>query len=219
MGKPRHRPSPDGDAAKRIGELEDKLKDKNDLVLTLRREVDASRDLVRRMEEQVEDADALIDSWIEAFDMALNDDGKYVYAGWMNDAIEIRERYTKLRREWNKFVPLYNAAVADARRPVGRPIGASEAQQQEVRKLRKRGVSLRGSAEELTLPLHTVVTITSKEAGTDRTTVKHLARIDPDRAAAIRWRAQVRTIDALPQSITRVRASARDLVKEAKGLQ
>jgi hypothetical protein len=218
MAKIKQRPGP-GDDAKRIGELEDTLKDKNDLILTLRREVDELRDLTRRMEEQVEDADALIDSWIEAFNMTLNDDGKYVYAEWMNDAIEIRERYTKLRREWNKFVPLYNAAVADARRPVGRPIGASETQQQEVRKLRKRGMSLRAIAEELTLPLHTVVTITSKEAGTDRTTVKHLARIDPDRAAAIRWRAQMRTIDALPQSITRVRASARDLVKEAKGLK
>jgi orotate phosphoribosyltransferase-like protein len=53
-----------------------------------------------------------------------------------------------------------------------------------VRLLRKRGMSLRAIAGELTLSLHTMVTITSKEAGTDRTTVKHLARIDPDRAAA-----------------------------------
>jgi DNA invertase Pin-like site-specific DNA recombinase len=61
---------------------------------------------------------------------------------------------------------------------VGRPIAASEAQQLEVRKLRKAGKSLRAIADELTLSLHTVVTITSKEAGTDRTTIKHLARID-----------------------------------------
>jgi hypothetical protein len=68
-----------------------------------------------------------------------------------------------------------------------------------VLKLHKAGGSLRGIAEDTSLGLATVRTIVSQKNGTDRTTVKHLERIDPDRAAAARWRARKRTRDALPK--------------------
>jgi hypothetical protein len=42
----------------------------------------------------------------------------------------------------------YNAAVVPKMRPVGRPIAASEAQQEQVRKLRKAGKSLRSACKQ-----------------------------------------------------------------------
>ena len=56
--------------------------------------------------------------------------------------------------------------------PVGRPLQASEAQCEHVRKLRKVGKSLRWIAEETSLTLSTVRTIVSKADGTDRTSQK-----------------------------------------------
>ena len=86
-------------------------------------------------------------------------------------------------------------------------------------KLHKAGGSLRGIAEDTSLGFATVRTIVSQKNGTDRTTVKHLERIDPDRAAAARWRARKRTRDALPKRINETLTKGRELVKEAKGLK
>ena len=49
-------------------------------------------------------------------------------------------------REWNRFVPKYNAIVRA--QSVGRPLAASDAQQHQVIKLRKAGKSLRGIVGE-----------------------------------------------------------------------
>ena len=64
--------------------------------------------------------------------MTLGDDGKYTWGEWMPDG-EWLDKYVKLLREWNRFVPEYNAAVTHSRRGSGRPIAASDAQQAEVR--------------------------------------------------------------------------------------
>ena len=85
-------------------------------------------------------------------------------------------------------------------------------------KLRKRGVSLRAIAEETSLGLPTVRTIVDKRDGCDRTTVKHLERIDPDRKLEASWRARKRTRDRLPKRINETLARGRELVKQAKGL-
>ena len=127
------------------------------------------------------------------------------------------DKHNALVREWNRFVPEYNAMVRP--RNVGRPLAASDAQVAEVLKLHKAGGSLRGIAEDTSLGLATVRTIVSQKDGTDRTTVKHLERIAPDRAAAARWRARKRTRDALPKRINETLAKGRELVKEAKGLR
>jgi hypothetical protein len=122
-----------------------------------------------------------------------------------------------LLRQWNAAVSDFNAVVR--RRNVGRPLAASEAQVVEVHKLRKAGRSLRGIAEDLSLGFPTVRTIIEQGDGRDRTTIKHLERIDPDRAAAVRWRARKRTRDGLPKRIDETLTKGRELGKEAKGLR
>jgi hypothetical protein len=104
-------------------------------------------------------------------------------------------------------------------RNVGRPLAASEAQRAAVLKLRKAGKSLRVIAEETSLGLRTVCTIVDQGNGTDRTTVKHLARIDPDRKLEASWRARKRVRDSLPKRIGETLERGRALVKEAKGLK
>ncbi len=53
--------------------------------------------------------------------------------------------------------------------------------------MHKAGKSLREIAEETSLGLRTVRTIIAKGNGTDRTTIKHLERIAPDRARERAW--------------------------------
>ena len=68
---PQEKPEPD-----RIRELEDALKEAERRVVEMRAERDQAFELVEQMKEHVSDVDALIDSWIEAFEMQLSEDGK-----------------------------------------------------------------------------------------------------------------------------------------------
>ena len=68
---PQEKPEPD-----RIRELEDALKEAERRVAEMRAERDQAFELVEQMKEHVSDVDALIDSWIEAFEMQLSEDGK-----------------------------------------------------------------------------------------------------------------------------------------------
>ena len=65
------KPEPD-----RIRELEDALKEAERRVAEMRAERDQAFELVEQMKEHVSDVDALIDSWIEAFEMQLSEDDK-----------------------------------------------------------------------------------------------------------------------------------------------
>ena len=67
----REKPEPD-----RIRDLEDALKEAERRVAETRAERDQASELVEQMKEHVSDVDALIDSWIEAFEMQLGEDGK-----------------------------------------------------------------------------------------------------------------------------------------------
>jgi hypothetical protein len=201
----------------RIAELEDELKQRNARIRELRADFDKAEALVSKLREQVEDADTLIGSWIEGFEMTLNDGGKWEWGPFIDHHNELVDKHNALVRDWNRFVPDYNAAVR--RRNVGRPLAASEAQIETVLKLHKAGTSLRDIAKDTSLGLRTVRTIIDKRDGIDRTTVKYLERIAPDRAAAARWRARKRTRDGLPKRINETLAKGRELVKEAKGLK
>jgi hypothetical protein len=64
-----------------------------------------------------------------------------------------------------------------------------------------------------------VRTIVDKRDGRDRTTIKHLVRIDPDRKLETSWRARKRVRDGLPKRIAATLEQGRELVKEAKGLR
>jgi cell fate (sporulation/competence/biofilm development) regulator YmcA (YheA/YmcA/DUF963 family) len=68
---PQKKPEPD-----RIRELEDALKETERHIAEMRAERDQAFELVEQMKEHVSDVDALIDSWIEAFEMQLSEDGK-----------------------------------------------------------------------------------------------------------------------------------------------
>jgi hypothetical protein len=189
------------------------------LIKELRRELSEAEELVSDMREQVEDADRLIDSWIEAFDMVQNDDGKWVYNEWVNVCVAARDKYLDLRKEWNRFVPQYNAVVAPRLRNFGRPLGIDEDQRKLVLKLRDAGKSLRAIAEELEVGVRTVRTVIDQRDGVDRTTLKHLERIDPDRKEEALWRAHGRVRKALPKRITETLERGRELVKAAKRLR
>ena len=144
-----------------------------------------------------------------------DDDGKWTWDPSIKDYNVYTDKYLALLRDWNRFVSEYNAVVQP--RPVGRPLEASEAQQVDVLKRRKRGESLQHIADETSLGMQTVRTIIGKANGTDRTTGKHLARIKPEDMAA--WRARKRTRDALPRRLNAHLKDKAELLKEAKGLK
>ena len=60
----------------RIRELEDALKETERHIAEMRAERDQAFELVEQMKEHVSDVDALIDSWIEAFEVQLSKDSK-----------------------------------------------------------------------------------------------------------------------------------------------
>ena len=201
-------------AADRIAELEDELKQRDRRIDELKRELDDARDLIRRLEEHVEDRSGIIDGWVEAFEMVLEGD-EWSWGPFIDRHNETVGKYAALVRKWNKFVPEYNAAVL--KRNVGRPLAASEAQQADVLRRRKRGESLQYIADETNLTMRTVRTVIEKANGTDRTTGKHLERVAPENMAA--WKARKRTRDALPRRVNALLNDKRELLKEAKGLK
>ena len=208
------------EAERRIAELEDEFKARDRRIEELKREVDEGRDLVRRMEEHVEDRNGIIDSWIEGFEMVLSDDGEWSFSPFMDRHNDMLEKYCALLRKWNRFVPEFNAAIF--KRNVGRPLDASDAQRAHVLKLRGQGRSLRGIADDLNLSLSTVRTVLGqysqgKDRGKDRTTRKHLQRIKPEDMTT--WKARKRTRDALPRRVNALLKDKSDLLKEAKGLK
>jgi len=206
-----------GVAGDRIGQLEDELKARDRRIAELRDDLDKLNDTVRRCREALEDDDAVFEQWKEAFDMKLNDHDRWEWRLSFVEGEEWYEKYRAIRDEWNRFVPDYNAAIGHGNK-VGRPLEASEAQCEEVLERRKAGESLRGIAEEMTLGLRTVRTIVDSENGSDRTTIKHLARIDPDRAAERSWKRRKQMRDALPKRIHEAAKTRAALIKEAKGL-
>lgn len=195
-------------------ELEDALRERDRRIADLKAELEQERDLIHRLSEQVKDANDLIDRWIQGFEMVPDEKGMWVWSTGTVEGIEWAERWSKLVREWNKFVPEYNAVVRP--RNIGRPLLASETQCAEVLKLHKAGKSLRGIAEETNLGLQTVRTIIGQRKRTDRTSIKHLERIDPERARMKTWLAKKRMRDRLPKQIHELRETGDRLLKETK---
>ena len=204
----------------RIEELEADLRYRDDQIKELRQERNTAVDLVDEMREQIEAGNAVIDAWIEGFDLELGDDGTY---SWNKHRLvdqhhSLQEKYNKLVRQWNKFVGDYNRTVAP--RNFGRPLEASEAQIKKVRQLRKAGKSLRTIAAETGLGLRTVRTIIEKDAGTGRigkrTNLLRKREIDRLRAAEYRFKKRIR--ERLPKRITETWKRGDALIKAAKGL-
>ena len=203
-------------AQRRIGELEDALKDRDRRIEELKDERDRQAELITRMREQLEECVEQIDHWKEAFNMVPNDQGVWE---WGDELIEDRNKWfdklVELRAQWNRFVPRYNATVAP--RNMGRPLAASDEQGRRVLAYRKAGKSLRWIAGEMNLGLQTVRTVIDKRDGVDRATLARLQRIAPDKFAEARTKASRRDIAALPKRINSNKESIAGLVKEAKG--
>jgi hypothetical protein len=146
--------------------------------------------------------------------MEMTEDGTWKWKRFWNEHKVLIDNYNALVRDWNKYLPLINGRT----QPVGRPLAASEAQVAEVLKLRKRGRSLRGIADDTSLGFPTVRTIVGQMNGTDRTTQKHRGRIEIDRLQLARWKRQRRTGNALPKRVNAFLQEGRAISKEARGL-
>lgn len=201
---------------KRIYALEDQVRESERRIAELKAELEEERDRVTRQNEHVKDVNDMIEEWKQAFEMIQNDEGYWTFDNWVTEMIEWRQKYWDLLDKWNKFVVIYNARVAP--RNIGRPIAASESQRETVVKLSGKGYSLRGIADETGLTLATVRTIISQRSGTDRTTLKHLERIDPERARRKTLEAKSRMIRTLPKKIAALEKAGGELLKELKGL-
>jgi hypothetical protein len=202
---------------RRVADLEDTVKQRDRRIEELRQEVDDLRALVQRLREHIEDTDSIFEQWKEAFEMTLGDDGKWQWSPDIVTGEEWCAKYTALVRKWNAAVDDFNATIKP--RGIGRPLAASEAECIEVLELHKQGRSLRGIVEDLPrLGFQTVRTIVDKRGRRDRTSVKHLERIDPERARVKVWLGRKQRRDRLPKQIQQVQDASAKLVKEAKGL-
>ena len=121
---------------------------------------------------------------------AKNATGEWVNGEFIRGHEELVDKFNDLIDHYNRLVRAYNQ-YAMPPQPVGRPIAASEAQQAQVLKLRKQGLSLRGIADEMSLGLPTVRTIIDKLNGSDRATAKRRQQfgLEPKRKD---WRSATR---------------------------
>ncbi len=201
------------EAERRIGQLEDELKQRDRRIDELKREVDKLEAKNEEMREHVQTSNEMTEQWIEAFEMVLGDDGKWSWNGFVTAYENMFEEWVALKAKWNKFVPKYNAVIAP--RGIGRPLAASGAQQRQVMALHKNGKSLRSIVKATNLGLSTVRTIIGKANGTDRSTKRtnELRRLELNRGNMAAYRARKRTRDALPKKISEFLERGRELVK------
>ena len=196
----------------KIVDLERELKFRDRRINELKSEIDGLRQTVRDMEEWVKERDAYLEEFITASGLELDNDGFYRNGDFIRRHQQLFDDYNALVTRQNKLVRRFNANVASVQ-PVGRPIAASEAQQDLVLKLHKAGRSSRWIAEETGLSRRTVTTVIGRSDGTDRTTSRHRLRLglEPKRKD---WRQAA--ITNLPRRATGSRKEAKKLLKEAR---
>jgi chromosome segregation ATPase len=73
----------------------DELRQRDRRIAELRDEIDELRDLVRRMTEDVEDADNVLEQWRETFDMKLTDNG-WTWKPFWDEYAKLHEKYFDL---------------------------------------------------------------------------------------------------------------------------
>jgi hypothetical protein len=199
----------------RIADLERELRLKDERINKLKDEVDSARDLIRRLEEHVQERNEEMENFIMIFGLEMNDEGKWTNSKALKEQREFFDKYNDLVARHNKLVGIVNRHIADLQ-PVGRPIAASEAQQAQILKHHKAGKSSRWIAEEMTLSRRTVTTVISNAEGTGRTTAKRRQRLglEPKRKD---WRVTAR--DHVGKRLTEHLENGRNLQQEAKGLR
>jgi hypothetical protein len=196
----------------KIVDLERELKFRDRRINELKSETDGLRQVVRDMEEWVKERDAYLEEFITTFGLDLDNDGFYRNGDFIRRHQQLFDDYNELATRQNKLVRRFNANIASVQ-PVGRPIAASDAQQDRVLKLHKAGRSSRWIVEETGLSRRTVTTVIEKSDGTDRTTSKRRVRLglEPKRND---WRQAA--ITNLPRRATGLRNEAKKLLKEAR---
>jgi hypothetical protein len=208
MAKSTRKPPPDN----QIGQLEDELKAARARADELKLERDEAYELVERMKQHVDDADNVINSWIEADQLELGDNGLYQFSPSLSTRYdEMLDKHLVLIKQWNSF------AAMIAPRDVGRPLAASEAQCATVLKLHAEGTPLRLIVDETSLGLQTVRTIIGREHRTDRTSKKRMTKLGIDKTELNRAKARKRTRDALPKRVKATLDEGAELIREAKG--
>lgn len=170
---------------------------------------------MQQLEEHVQERDEYLETFISAFGLTLNGNGEWENGEFIRGYNELADKFKDLIDHYNELVRAYNR-YAMPPQPVGRPIAASEAQQAQVLQLRKRGLSLRGIADEMSLGLPTVRTIIDKSAGSDRTMAKRRQQLGLEPKPKD-WRPATRA--RLPKRATVHLEKGRELLKEAKDLR
>lgn len=211
----------DADLELRVVELEHELARRDERIKELRAELVEAREVSDTMRQHVEDVNDNLDRWIAVLNLQINDSGVYVFDASQSEIWEMHsellDRYSKLVAKWNRFVPQFNSTVLA--RDIGRPLSASDAQQAEVAKRRKRGQSIRAIASEMTLSIRTVRTIIEKATGADRASkrINELRKVEFNRQRVKLFRARSSSRAEIPKLATHLTKQGEALVKRAKG--
>jgi DNA-binding NarL/FixJ family response regulator len=210
------------EALARVQDLETELQQRDETIVRLRADLLEAHELVDRMRQRTEDANAAIDNWVMVFEMSQDEAGVYRFdrsqSGIWDAYSELLDNHRKLIAKWNKYVGRFNARVAP--QDIGRPLAASDAQKADVMKRRKAGESMRAIAKAMSLSLRTVRTIVEKANGADRTAKasRELRRMEFNRQRAAAFRVRKAGRDAMPKQVTQLVTDGAALVKAAKGL-
>jgi hypothetical protein len=199
----------------RIADLQRELKFRDERISELKIELEEQRELVSNMEEHNKERDEQLEGFIAAFGLVLDDDGKWSNGEFIDKHNELCDSYDALVSRYNKLVGRFNRNIASVN-PVGRPIAASVAQQEQIIRHHKRGKSSRWIAEEMTLSRRTVTTIIGKLDGSDRTGNLRRMRLGLELKRKD-WRRAAR--DRFPKQVAKHFEKGRELLKEAKGLK
>ena len=187
------------------------------------RDLQAADAMVAEMRGEIERQGELLERWIEVFDMQMNEDGNWLFDSaqtelWEKHA-ELLDEFNKLLRDWNRFVPKYNAVVADQPlRGRGRPRAASEAQEAEVLRLKNGGASYSVIVAATGLSAKTVRTIVTAPQKAERERRKLKKRI-LNREAAARYRARTCGRALIEKEVNESAKRQAKLIKAAKGLE
>src|SRR5258708_25701494 len=139
-------------------DLERELRQRDERIRELKDEIDEDRELIRRLQEQMQEGDEYLESFITTFDLTLDSDGNWSNGEFITEHYALVDKYDSLLDKFNKLVGVFNRNIAIVN-PVGRPLAASGAQQARVVKLHKAGKSARWIAEDMTLSRRTVTTV------------------------------------------------------------
>jgi hypothetical protein len=190
-----------------IDGLKDEIAAKDRRIGELRKDVELERKIVADLRELIEEYQEWIGRFEEGWEITRTNDGTLTSEGGWDAAREYVDKYNELVRRWNR----YAATI----QPVGRPIEASDAQEQEVVALRKKGVSLRGITKQTGLGLKTVRTIIAHAERNDTGTQRRAAalRIKIDRQPLIRLEARRKTRDMVRRQLGKLKKRAKELAK------